>query len=203
MASGASLSCATSLTGSGADTCRFASFTVSDPRFGRWRLSDLGSQFGVVKVIWTGRFVSPWGVRGLADSGFTSEGPVAEPSETGLSSTGFASRSGAAGSSIRGCIRYTVFSVLSPGVMRLTNPPAPSVARAAMPRTLCLMERAWKNDVHPVGVSLRGWSRSCWMLSKGSKGRGGSRSNEYLGGQYTGEARGLTTGCDCRVADLW
>lgn len=179
--SGATLSCATSLTGLGADTCRFASFTVSDPRFGRWRLSDLGIQFGVVKVIWTGRFVSLWGVRGLADSGFTLEAPGVELFETGLSSTGLASRSRAAGSRVRGCVRYTAFSALSPGVMRFTKPPAPSVARAAMPRTLSRMERAWKNDVHPVGTSLRVWSCSCWMLSSGSKARGGSRSNEYLG----------------------
>lgn len=190
--SGAFLSCGTLSPGLGADTCRFPPFVVSDPRFGRRRLPDfLGIQFpGDEKVIEIERFVRLEGVSSGAEAECSSECPWGDEFETGLSSTGLASRTGAAGLTVRGCVRYTGFSVLSPGEILLSSPPEPSVARAAMPLTLILIEREWKKEVHPDGRSFRGWSRSCSMLSRGSKGRGGSRSNECFGAM-PGEGRGL------------
>ena len=200
------LSCATLSPGLGADTCRFPSFAVSDPRFGRRRLLDLlGSQFpGEESVIDMERFVRCAGV----SAGVALEclpGPSGgEPFETGLSSTGLASRSGAAGLTVPGCVRYTAFSALSLlGEIRFSNPPEPSVALAVIPRTLTLMEREWKKDVHPVGKRPRGWSRPCSMpSSRGSKDRGGSRSNEWFG-CMPGEGRRPESWDCCSVADLW
>lgn len=62
--SGASLLCATLSLGLGADVCRFSSFAVSDPRFGRRRLPDfLAIQLpGDENVIEIERFVRLEGV---------------------------------------------------------------------------------------------------------------------------------------------
>lgn len=153
------LSCATLSPGLGADTCRFPPFAVSDPRFGRRRLPDLlGIQFpGDENVIDMERFVRFEGVSSVVFAECSPGPSGGEPFETGLSSTGFASRSGAAGLTVRGWVRYAGFSALSLlGEIRFSKPPEPSVARAVMPLMLTRMECEWKKDVHPVGRSFRG-----------------------------------------------